>query len=132
MKTMLYTFCAGLLAGALIIWYFFPRTKTEMRTETKIETEYKTKVVERWRTKPDGSQERERVEETSGNTTKAQTKVKKVNKKDWSVQISASTELKKLAPVYTLELDRYLVGLIFAGIYVNTSKEVGISLGLEF
>lgn len=132
MKTILYSAGAGAILGALVIWYFFPRYEVQVRTETKVVTEYKTKVVERWRKNPDGSEERERTEESSGNSEASKIADTKVAKHNWTAGISAGLSTTVNSPIYGVRLERRIVGPIFAGAYATTNKEAGVSLGLEF
>lgn len=132
MKNLLYSFGIGAAIGAAFIWYAYPRHEVQIKTETKVVTEYKTKIVEKWTKAPDGNETRERIEETSGSINKTKKKDKKIAAHDWMLGIQAklSTDVNGLQ--YGLRIERRIVGPIFAGLYVTTTKEAGVSLGLEF
>lgn len=132
MRQQIYIALGSAAIGALACWYLFPRHEIEVRTETKIVTEYKTKIVERWRKNPDGSEESERTEESSGNSQATQTTDAKVAKHNWNLGLSAGLSTTVNGPIYGLRLERRIIGPIFAGLYGSTNKEAGISLGLEF
>lgn len=132
MKSLLYSFGIGAAIGAAFIWYAYPRHEVQIKTETKIVTEYKTKIVERWRKNPDGSEEHERTEESSGNSETTKSKDKKVAKHNWNLGIQAGLTTDMDGLKYGLRVERRIVGPVFAGAYVTTNKEAGVSLGMEF
>jgi hypothetical protein len=128
MRLAIYSAIVGLIVGAACAWYFFPRYKTQ--TETKTVTEYKTRVVERWRKNPDGTETGERTTESSGQQTA--TKSEGVQEKLWAVSVTAETLYNRLEPTYGLEVERTLVGPIFATVSINTKQEIKVGLGWEF
>lgn len=128
MKKIIYALSVGVVLGALVVWYAFPRYKTEV--QTKIITEYKTKVVERIVTKPDGTTTIDRTTETSGSQVATQSTKESVS--NWSASIAVESSFSRLEPVYEAGLSRRIVGPVFAGVYANTNKEAGVSLSVEF
>jgi hypothetical protein len=132
MKQLLSSLLVGIAIGAAFIWYAYPRTEVQVKTETKIVTEYKTKVVERWRKNPDGSEERERTEETSGSSDSTKITDRKINKSQWNLNVSAGAKLSDFTPIYGLQVGRRIVGPVFAGVYGRTDEELGLTIGLEF
>jgi len=90
--------------------------------------------------KPDGTMIIDtRIEDKSTETTKTDTKEKTTEtitnlKPQWKVQGLAGISLDKsfVGEVYGVGVERRIIGPIFVGVYGKTSKEVGLSLSVEF
>ena len=100
------------------------KLKESVRIETRI-------IV-----KKDGTQEtviieeREK-EETNSNVLKSEKKIS--FKKQWSVGLSAGgSGLFRGDPIYTLSVDRRVLGELFVGLYGRSDKELGLNLKYQF
>lgn len=131
MKHIVYAGAGGALIGAIVVWYAFPRTKVEVRTETKVVTEYKTRIVEKWTKAPDGTETGERITDEIG-TQASETRTEIAKQHNWFLGLSAGLQLHETTPIYGLHLERRILGPFFAGLYAKTNKEAGVSLGMEF
>lgn len=132
MKSILYSLSIGAIIGALIIWYAFPRVETQVKIETKVVTEYKTRIVERWTKDQNGNETHDRMEETSGSIESGSIASKSVAKPNWHLGVQAGLTTSLDGVKYGVRLERRIVGPVFLGGYATTNKEAGISLGLEF
>lgn len=101
------------------------------REEIKEVTKYqdRVRVVKQIVERPDGT--RETTETTERDTTLDQSK--QVSKKvpDWSVGVGASLP-KGPSPIYTLQVQRRILGSIYAGAYVRTDSELGVLVSFQF
>lgn len=116
----------GIVIGAGLVLYFRPKPATE----TQVVTQYKVRTVERIVRKSDGSTQIDRV--IDDNTRQTQHTTSQPIEKAWKLQIAVETLFMRLEPVYELGVERRIFGPISAGLYINTNKEAGISLGMEF
>jgi ribosomal protein S25 len=87
------------------------------------------KVVER----PDGTKEStstttDRTKEASSSTVKVVTLAPK-----YHISTGVASEISRdLKPVYMLQVERRFAGPVFVGVNVNSNKQVGLVLGMEF
>lgn len=132
MKSILYSLSIGAIIGALIIWYAFPRVETQVKIETKVVTEYKTRIVERWTKDQNGNETHDRTEESSGTEASESTLTKSVAKHNWNLGVQAGLTTDMNGVKYGVRAERRIVGPMFLGGYITTNKEAGISLGMEF
>lgn len=132
MKLALYSAIAGLVVGGILAHKLFPRIETQVKVETRTVTEYKTRIVERWTKDPNGNETHERTEESSGTTASESTSTKSVAKHNWNLGVQAGLTTDMNGVKYGLRAERRIIGPIFAGGYITTNKEAGISLGMEF
>lgn len=133
LKSLIFPALAATAAG-LLVHYYLPRieTKTVVQTKVVVQNDVRTitKIVER----PDGS--KETVTETVDRSTKDSTASKtelKMARKDWQISAQALASIKHLdAPEYAVNVQKRLLGPLYAGLLVANSGRVGISLGFEF
>lgn len=132
-KQLLATLCVGLLVGAALTYWLYPRVEYRqvVKQETVVRNDVRTviKTVER----PDGT--RETVQETTDNTVRADNRTattEKVLAKNWLVAATAAAQLKNLEPVYGLHVQRRILGPFFVGALANSTGQLGLSLGMEF
>ena len=129
-KVLVGALIVGLLAGAYITKSYFPEVK-EVQTEKEIiKTDVKiiTRVVER----PDGS--KETIIETTDRTVKREDKnfTKTENKaKNVKASLIAKYSFAQKKEDYGILLEKRILGPVFIGVYGDTSKQVGLSIGME-
>lgn len=130
---MLYSGLVGLIVGAALVWYFMPAAATKASSQQTTNTKYEIITQEKIVQKPGGVVEIVRtITDTSVKTEKASSSVVSINRKDYLLQISAGSQLRKLEPVYAVYASRRIIGSIFAGAYGRTDGEFGAILSLEF
>lgn len=134
-----------ILLVAVVLGYAFGRYAQPARVETKIVTQIKTVEVESKNvkttttetTKPDGTkvvttttQDNSVITDNTNSVTKSDTV--KDNRAQWKVTAQLSPTKPQLYYFYGAEVDRRILGPIFAGAYMNVDKNFGVSIGLEF
>lgn len=123
----------GAALGGAASWYLFPKIETKTVTETKEVIRNNIRTVTLTTERPDGTKETRT--ETVDNSIKKETSLhEKVEykKSKWIVSAGAATELKNLAPIYTLHVQKRIAGPVFVGIQGATDHLVGLTVGLEF
>lgn len=110
---------AGFLAGWLMC------TKYQKPGTEVGETVYKERTVTKIIERKDGSKETTIVENKDGKSSYSI-----VLKKDWSIGVA--TSLTEKAPVYSLMVDRRILGDLFVGAYLRTDSEAGAYLKISF
>jgi len=127
-KIVSYLMAVGI--GVAASWYFLPKDHI---VEEKIvyKDRIKTEIVEIITIRPDGSKTIERIIHRDENK-EVVSKKKEVTpaKKDWAV--GAKYDLFSPVPVWTLEVQRRVIGNIYAGAYGRTDGIAGVSLTLLF
>lgn len=114
--------------------YYFPKIETQTVDVIKevIKTDIRTitRIVER----PDGTKETiiDETDKSTNNKTEKHTDTTYANK-DWLLSVSAQTEVTQIMkPDYGVQVQRRILGPFYLGGMVDTSKRVGVSLGMEF
>jgi hypothetical protein len=112
-------FIAGMLLGGWITKSYYDKHTNVDQNTTKWHTV--THVIER----PDGSKETIVVEDKKSNSI---SKTAVVN--DWSVSVGSS--LLEKTNVYTVSVDRRILGEFSLGVYARSDKEVGVLVRYSF
>lgn len=118
----------GVLAGSAL----FPKVK-EKTVETEVERVVKdVQTVIKVVTRPDGTKEEVTtiIDKSKQSTDKTSTKI--IAKNDWHISASGSRTFTDSSMTYTLQVERRIIGDVFLGASVNSEKQVGLTLGLEF
>lgn len=130
------TACTCAAAGALLQRQFDDKMIQRAKSEQKVVTQNKIVTVVKEVIKPDGTKETETT--TTDNSSKTETAKSSLEiiapmAKTWFVAASAGVRLLERAePVYSLRVDRQIVGPVWVGGYLNTRQEVGLNLGVLF
>ena len=131
MKKILISLLIGLAIGAALVRQYMPRVET--KTEQKVVTQTKIKIVERIVQHPDGTTETERTtEDNSQQTSSDKSTVKASQQPQYMLTLGAGTQLIRLQPIYSASVARRLAGPIYGGAYGRTDGEFGLTVGLEF
>lgn len=132
------------LAGYAVGRYVQPARVEIKKEEVVKEVEVVKKdvtVVEREIRRPDGTVEIDRRTEDRSTETVDKSKQTKEStivqnqKPQWKVSASATTAVGSLTSpslVYGATVERRIIGPFFAGVRADTSKQVGLSVGMEF
>lgn len=118
----------GVLAGSVL----FSKVK-EKTVETEVERVVKdVQTVIKVVTRPDGSREEVTtiVDKSKQSTDKTSTKI--IAKNGWHISASGSRTFTDSSMIYTLQVERRIIGDVFLGASVNSEKQVGLVVGLEF
>jgi hypothetical protein len=133
MKQTLIISVVALLIGIAAGSQLFPTVKTkEVEVEKQVIVKdiiTVTKVV----TKPDGTTESTTTTTDKTKENKSATNTKTVAAPNWHASIAVNTDniaLNNL--VYTVQVERRVLGDLFIGANVSTDKTVGLSLGASF
>jgi len=118
----------GVAAGSAL----FPKVK-EKTVETEVERVVKdVQTVIKVVTRPDGTKEEVTtiIDKSKQSTDKTSTKI--IAKNDWHISASGSRTFTDNSMTYTLQVERRIIGDVFLGASVNSEKQVGLVVGLEF
>lgn len=116
--------------------YYFPRIETQtidvIKEVIRTDVHTITRVVE----KPDGTKETiiDHTDKSVENKDEKHSDTKFASK-NWQMSGSASldyTELTRLEPVYGIQVQRRILGPFYLGALADTSKKIGVSVGMEF
>lgn len=133
MKNTIIALVVGLLLGGGLGTFLFPQVKTK---EVQVEKEVVVKdvvTVTKIITRPDGSKEEVTTTTDKTKENKQTTNTKTVAKANWHASISAKSRIDKLQiDVYTVQVEKRIIGDLFFGVNASTDKTVGVVLGLEF
>lgn len=145
MKTIYYYIGGGVLL--VLIGYGFGRyvqpakvvVKTNTVTQTNDVIHDHIVTVTVTKTLPNGEKDTQTtttnntvINDKSTTSTQSST-VTTYNKPQWKINAMAGLGTANLAqPIYGAQLERRIIGPIFAGAWGNSNREGGISLGLEF
>lgn len=105
-------------------------TKVTENEQNKTETE--KEVIEREKTNPDGSIEKEKITKETKKKENTSTTVVENKKPDWRVSGLLGFSLDKKEPVYGIDVQRRILGAASVGIWATTEKTIGLSVGYEF
>jgi hypothetical protein len=133
MKNTIIALIVGLLLGGGLGTFLFPQIKTK---EVQVEKEVVVKdivTVTKVITKPDGTKEEVTTTTDKTKENKQNTSTKTVAKANWHTSISAKSKLTPVQiDIYTIQVEKRILGDVFIGAVISSDKTVGISLGLEF
>jgi len=127
-KILSYILAVGV--GVAASWYFLPK---EHIIEEKIvyKDRTKTQIVEIITERPDGTRTIERVIHKDEQTDIISTKKEVIpSKKDWAV--GGKYDLFTSTPVWSLEVQRRIIGNVYAGAYGRTDGIIGVGVTLLF
>jgi len=132
LRMILGTLAVGLLIGFGLGSQLFPKVKTETVEVQKdvIKKDIRTIVKEVIR--KDGTIEKETVIVDNSKESKEIKNTTRVSKSDWHVAASAAKSLSLETMTYTVSAERRILGDVFVGMNVNSEKQVGLTVGLEF
>lgn len=128
MKNYIITGCICLLIGLGLGIQFFPKVKEKTVEVEKIVKDIQT--VTRIVTKPDGT--KEEVTTIVDRSKENKTRIKTIAKTDWHVSISGAREILDPTMVYSMQVERRILGDIYLGGSISSEKQVGISVGMDF
>ena len=133
MKSTIITGLICLLLGGGLGTFLFPQTKEKV-IEVEKEVVVKdvvtvTKVI----TRPDGTKEELVTVTDKTKENKQSTSTKTVAKANWHTSISAKSKIDKLQiDMYTVQVEKRIIGDLFFGVNASTDKTVGFSVGIEW
>lgn len=133
MKNTIIALTVGLLLGAGAGTFLFPQTKEKI-VEVEKEVIVKdvvtvTKVI----TRPDGTKEELVTVTDKTKENKQSTSTKTVAKSTWHASVGAKTKIDKLqVDLYTIQIEKRILGDLFLGVTGSTDKTVGLTVGLEW
>ena len=114
----------GAIIGAAAALYFRPAPAAQTQTVTQ----YRVRTVEKI-IKQNGKETIERVVDDNSIVATKSTISKTPQ---YMAGLSVKSAYNRLEPVYELQFSRRMFGPVFAGLSVNTNKELGIALSMEF
>lgn len=133
MKTTLITAAIALLIGLGLGSQLFPRAAVETKEVEKVVTVKDVVTVTKVVSKNDGTTETTTTTTDKSKESKRASNTVKVNKKEWHGSLLASTNSINMDNiVYTVNVERRIIGELFVGASVSTDKRVGVSLGMGF
>lgn len=112
--------------------YLFPRVQKEVVEVEKEVIKKDVRTIIKEVIKKDGTKEVETVIIDNTKETKQSKSTETVLKPDWHANVGVSHSFKEKDMVYSLTVERRIVGDLFVGATVNSEKTVGVTLGLEF
>lgn len=133
MKLTIITGTICLLLGAGLGTFLFPQIK-EKQVEVQKEVLVKdvvtiTKIV----TRPDGSKEEVITVTDKSKENKQSTNTVTKKASNWHASVGAKSKIDKLGiDVYTIQIEKRILGDLFIGVTGSTDKTVGITVGMEF
>lgn len=133
MKNTIIALIVGLLLGGGLGTFLFPQTKEKI-VEVEKEVVVKdvvtvTKVI----TRPDGTKEELVTVTDKTKENKTATSTKTVAKSTWHASIGAKSKIDRLQiDIYTVQVEKRIIGDLFLGVTGSTDKTVGLTVGLEF
>lgn len=132
-KTILILVVATATISAGLTRFYWPAIETQTVEVTKEVVRTDIRTVTRLIERPDGT--KESVTETIDRSTKHESNTSSSTvyaRKDWFLGIGASTELKRLEPVYNVQINRRILGPFYVGAQATTRGSIGLNLGMEF
>ena len=133
MKNILLTGAICLILGVGLGSQIFPRIKTEtVETEKEVVRKDVVTVVKEV-IRPDGTKETTSTTTDKTKENKSATVTSKTLASNYHISISATTnDIKLQEIVYGVQVQKRIAGPLFLGLTVNTQKQAGISVGMEF
>lgn len=123
MKYLIASFITGaILSGCLVLRYAPKKTETH----TIVQEHTVTKIVKQ----SDGTI----ITIIDSTVTRDKSKSLPIAAKQWHISATGMPTLQThgIKMDYQLQLERRIIGPIYAGIMVNTQSQMGLTLGLEF
>lgn len=133
-KNYLITAILALAIGFGLGSYLMPRIETQT-VETEKEVIRRDVVTEiREIVRPDGSRETvSTIVDKSKEQKDSKSVITTIAQSNWHVSLNGSVKSLKLEqPIYTLQIERRVLGDIYIGGSVSSEKAVGLSIGMEF
>lgn len=135
MKTNLIIAAICLLLGAALTKYYFPTLRTETKEVEVIRNNIVTEIREVVR--QDGTKEIVTVvkDTSTKKSTDTSTVLAAPPKPKWHATVSATrspSDLFSAATIYGAQLDYNVLGPLSIGIRADTSKQIGLTLGVSF
>lgn len=133
MKSTIITGLICLLLGGGLGTLLFPQTKEKV-VEVEKEVVVKDVVtVTRIVTRPDGTKEELVTVTDKTKENKQSTSTKTVAKSTWHASIGAKSKIDRLqVDLYTIQIEKRILGDLFIGVTGSTDKTVGLTVGMEF
>lgn len=125
MKRTLLSLFAGLLVGAAIVYFQFPRIETKV----EVQKETQTRTVTRRVVLPDGTRTTERVTDT---VQKEAIQSKTSTRPDWMVGVNTNLGTYGIGESYQLQVHRRILGPVLVSAGINTKGEATIGVAVEF
>lgn len=133
MNKLIAALVAGLIIGASLVHFLYPRIEERVEYKDRIKTETKivTKVVHI--KAPDGTErtETEIVDTGRSDSTSSLTALK-VAQKQFLFGLGARTEWDHYKPEYVVHVGRRIAGPFLAGLSVGTDRRVEAAVYFEF
>ncbi len=130
-KLKQYAFFLGLLFVAFFIGRGTTPEKQVIKTQTKIEYRDKETITVKVK-HPNGTVETTKKTIDKSVINSASKAVSNPIKKDWHISAGMMTDFKDVKPVYTLHVERRVLGDIFVGATLSSNAYVGLTVGLSF
>lgn len=129
MKNNIIIAVIAFVVGALGAKMLFPTVKEKT---VEIETEKVVKDVQtviKVVTRPDGTKEEVTTILDKSRENKESKSVKLISKPEWHISANGTVSSN---PIYGLQVERRIVGDVFAGVGYNTDNKITVSVGIEF
>ena len=129
MKNNIIIAIIAFIVGALGAKMLFPTVKEKT---VEIETEKVVKDVQtviKVVTRPDGTKEEVTTILDKSRENKESKSVKLISKPEWHISANGTISSN---PIYGLQVERRIVGDVFAGVGYNTDNKITVSVGIEF
>lgn len=131
MRTHIVVGLTCLIIGVVLCRIYYPVDSTIVEVyKEKSQNDVKTIIKEIIR--PDGSKEiiTDITDKSSTNKDKTSTKI--IAKNDWHISASGSRTFTDSSMTYSLQVERRVIGDVFLGATVNTEKQVGLTVGIDW
>ena len=129
MKNNIIIAVIAFVVGALGAKMLFPTVKEKTVEVEKEVVQKDIQVVTRIITRPDGTKEEQIITTDKSKENKESKSVKLISKPEWHISANGTVSSN---PVYGLQVERRIVGDIFAGVGYNTDNKITVSVGIEF
>lgn len=118
----------GVAAGSSL----FPKVKQQTVEVEKEVIQKDVQTIVKVITRPDGSKEEVTtiVDKSKENKDKTSTKI--IAKNDWHISASGSRTFTDSSMTYTLQVERRIIGDVFLGASINSEKQVGLVVGIDW
>ena len=130
-----YKYAAILVALGLSYYAGYTSKHEVVKRELEIVEvdKWKTRNIVKYITRPDGTKEEIHEDITEVDRTKKKKELTVANNRKWLVSLSAPRDAFSTPnPRYTLSLARRVSQNVYMGLYVDTEKSVGVTLGFRF
>jgi type IV secretory pathway protease TraF len=130
MKNLGIALLVGLLAGAAITRMYWPAVRVETKQIDTVRTDVVT--VEKVVVRPDGTTESTKTTTDKSVQNRIKSQIKTESKEKYLLGATARTNFDGKSPIYGLAVHSRILGPIFLGAGVDTSKQVSLSLLYAF